>query len=125
VKFAVFAVVSQLTLLEIVPVIVPPEIVPVFVMVPEFVMDPADVNVTPDGIASVSPLSPSVTVPQFVVGVILLTLTSLIIFPYKLFFYWYLYLIITIPDPPAAEPFVPCAVPPPPPPPVLAVPADP
>ena len=61
-----------------VPVIVPPEIVPVFVIVPELVIDPADVNVTPDAIATVSPLSPSVTVPQFAVGVILLTLTSLI-----------------------------------------------
>ena len=62
-----------------VPVIVPPEIVPVFVIVPELVMDPADVKVTPDAIATVSPLSPSVTVPQSAVGVILLTLTSLIL----------------------------------------------
>jgi len=45
------------------------------------VIDPADVNVTPDAIATVSPLSPSVTVPQSAVGVILLTLTSLIL-PY-------------------------------------------
>ena len=71
--------VCQLTVLDIVPVIVPPDIVPVFVIVPEFVIDPAEVKVTPEGIVIVSPLSPSVTVPQFAVGVILLTLTSLIL----------------------------------------------
>jgi len=51
------------------------------VIVPELVIEPEFDKVTPHGIATVSPLSPSVTVPQFVVGVILLTLTSLIL-PY-------------------------------------------
>ena len=55
-----------------VPVMVPPDIVPVFVMVPELVMDPAFDKVTPAGKENVSPLSPRVTVPQFAVGVILL-----------------------------------------------------
>jgi hypothetical protein len=49
------------------------------VIVPELVIEPEFDKVTPHGIATVSPLSPSVTVPQFVVGVILLTLTSLIL----------------------------------------------
>jgi len=40
-------------------------------------MDPAFDKVTPAGKENVSPLSPRVTVPQFAVGVILLTLTSL------------------------------------------------
>ena len=65
-------------------------IVPEFVSVPEFVIVVeftvpefvtfalGAVTVVPDGIAIVSPLSPSVTVPQSAVGVILLTLTSLI-----------------------------------------------
>lgn len=82
VKFAVFAVVSQETKPSTFPVMVPPDMVPVFVIVPELVIDPALDKVTPHGMASVSPLSPSVTVPQFVVGVILLTLTSLMLLHY-------------------------------------------
>ena len=81
VKPVVLTVVCQLTWLSIVPVIETPVIVPVFVIVPEFCKAPPLVKVTPAGIATVSPLSPSVTVPQFAVGVILLTLTSLIL-PY-------------------------------------------
>ena len=44
--------------------------------VPEFVI------VAPAGIVNVSPLSPNVTVPQFVLGLILFTFISLIIFTY-------------------------------------------
>ena len=41
--------------------------------VPEFVID------TPAGIVNVSPLSPNVVVPQFVLGLILFTFISLVI----------------------------------------------
>jgi len=90
---------------------VPPEIVPVLVIVPELVIEPEFVilpeevtvpefvtaalgalTVVPAGIEIVSPLSPSVTVPQFVVGVILLTLTSLIL-PIDIYTLLLLYLI--------------------------------
>ena len=67
--------------------------------VPEFVID------TPAGIVIVSPLSPNVTVPQFVLGLILFTFISLIIYLLKLISYY------TIPDPPASPPTAPCEPP--------------
>ena len=62
-KLAVFLVVFQLT----VPVLPNPACVPLFVIV------------TPAGIANESPLSPNVTVPQFVLVQFYLLFTSLII----------------------------------------------
>ena len=56
---------------------------------PKPVCVPLFVIVTPAGIVIVSPLSPNVTVPQFVLGLILFTFISLIIYLLKLIPYYY------------------------------------